>query len=70
MIRAAARMAENPRCFLAEHGLRLHQLHVETLEGQPGGQHGMLHVEEPMVQGNQLARLRKPRLCPGRACSR
>ena len=36
--------------LLAQDRLGLHQLRVEALEGQAGGQDGVLDVEEPVVQ--------------------
>ena len=45
-----------------EDPLGLHQLLVEALERQPGRQHRVLDVEEPVVPRRQLARLGEPRL--------
>jgi hypothetical protein len=45
-----------------EHRLRLDQFLVELPQRQPGGQHGVLHVEQPVVERGQVAGLGKPRL--------
>src|SRR5262249_8072587 len=48
-----------------EDGLGLHQLLIKALEGQLRREDRMLDVEEPVVEGGELARFGDPGLGPG-----
>jgi hypothetical protein len=52
----------HPEVLAGQHRLRLDQLLVEAVQRQPRGQHRVLHVEQPVVQGGQPPGLRQPGL--------
>jgi predicted Fe-Mo cluster-binding NifX family protein len=56
------RQRGDPEVLARQHRLGLHQLFVEPVQRQRGGQHGVLDVEQTVVAGGQLPGLREPGL--------